>query len=237
MTVRSLERADVALVVLDAADGVTDQDARVLNLVLERGCATVIVLNKWDLVDAEQGERVRSEVEHAFRFASHFPVVALSAKTGARVSRLWRSIATVHRAAHQRISTGELNRWLEETVAKHEPSMARRGPRRRPIRFFYATQAATSPPTFILFCTEPSAVLPSYRRFLENQLRKRFDFAGTPVRLRLRARRGFIPRQRTGAARDEQAECDGEEPGDGDGRSRSHLQDRACPGREWEDDS
>ena len=79
---------------------------------------------------------------------------------------------------------------LEETVAKHEPAMARRGPRRRPIRFFYATQAGIQPPTFVLFCTEPAAVLPSYRRFLENQLRSRFDFAGTPVRLRLRARRG-----------------------------------------------
>jgi GTP-binding protein len=189
MTVRALERADVALVLLDAAEGVTDQDARVLNLVLERGCATVIVLNKWDLVDAEQGERVRAEVERAFRFASHFPVVTMSAKTGARVARLWPAIARVHEAAHRRVPTGELNRWLEETVAKHEPAMARRGSRRRPIRFFYATQAATAPPTFVLFCTEPAAVLPTYRRFLENQLRQRFDFAGTPVRLRLRARR------------------------------------------------
>jgi GTP-binding protein len=188
MTVRSLERADVALIVVDAADGVGDQDARVANLVLERGCAAVIVLNKWDLVDAEQGERVRAEVERTFRFASHFPVVAASAKTGARLGRLWPAIRRVHEAANRRIGTSELNRWLEETVAKHEPSMARRGSRRRPIRFFYATQAGTRPPTFVLFCTEPGAVLPSYRRFLENQLRDRFDFAGTPVRLRLRAR-------------------------------------------------
>jgi GTP-binding protein len=188
MTVRSLERADVALILVDAADGVGDQDARVANLVLERGCAAVIVLNKWDLVDAEQGERVRAEVERTFRFASHFPVVAASAKTGARLGRLWPAIRRVHEAANRRIGTSELNRWLEETVAKHEPSMARRGSRRRPIRFFYATQAGTRPPTFVLFCTEPGAVLPSYRRFLENQLRDRFDFAGTPVRLRLRAR-------------------------------------------------
>ena len=189
MTVRSVERANVALIIVDAANGVSDQDARVASLVLERGCAAVVVLNKWDCVDREQGERVRAELERAFRFASHFPVVAASAKTGARFGRLWPAIAQVHRAASRQIPTGELNRWLEETVAKHAPAMARRGSRRRPIRFFYATQAATHPPTFLLFCTEPRSVLPAYRRFLENQLRERFDFAGTAVRLRLRARR------------------------------------------------
>jgi len=188
MTVRSLERAHVALIVVDASEGITDQDSRVASLVLERGCAAVIVLNKWDLVDAEQGARVREEVLSAFRFVDHFPVVTLSAKTGARLGRLWPAIAKVHHAADRKISTGELNRWLEETVAKHEPSMARRGRGRRPIRFFYGTQMGTRPPTFVLFCTEPAAILPSYRRFLENQLRAAFDFAGTPVRLRLRAR-------------------------------------------------
>jgi len=188
MTLRSLERADVALILIDAADGVGDQDARVTNLVLERGCAAVIVLNKWDLLDAEQGESVRGEVEHALRFASHYPVISLSALTGARLSRLWPALAQVNAAAQRRIPTAELNRWLNESVAKHEPSMARRGPRRRPIKFFYATQTGTRPPTFVLFCTEPSAILPSYKRFLENQLRERFDFAGTPIKLRFRAR-------------------------------------------------
>ncbi len=188
MTVRSLERADVALIVLDAQAGVGDQDARVASLVLERGCAGVVVLNKWDLIDRAQGERVRAEVERTLRFASHFPVHAASALTGARLGRLWPAVAKVHQAATRRIPTGELNRWLEETVARHQPSMARRGRHRRPMRFFYATQAATQPPTFVLFCTEPRAILPSYRRFLENQLRDRFDFAGTPIRLRLRAR-------------------------------------------------
>ncbi len=81
-----------------------------------------------------------------------------------------------------------LNRWLQETVRKHEPSMAQRGTRKRPIKFFYATQVGTRPPTFVLFCTEPSAVLDSYRRFLENRLRDEFGFEGVPVRLRLRKR-------------------------------------------------
>jgi GTP-binding protein len=188
MTVRSLERAEVALIVLDANEGVSDQDARVMNLVLERGCAAVIVLNKWDLVEADRREKIREDLEHAFRFAAHFPVVTVSAKTGARLPRLWPAIARVHAAANRRIATSDLNRWLEQTVARHEPSMARRGPRRRPIRFFYATQADIRPPTFILFCTEPKSILPAYRRFLENRLREQFDFAGTPIRLRLRAR-------------------------------------------------
>lgn len=188
MTLRSLERADVALILIDASDGVGDQDARVTNLVLERGCAAVIVLNKWDLVDAEQGDQVRADVEHTLRFASHYPIISLSALTGARLPRLWPALAQVDAAAQRRISTGELNRWLEETVAKHEPSMARRGSSRRPIKFFYATQTGIRPPTFVLFCTEPNSLMASYKRFLENRLRERFDFAGTPVKLQFRAR-------------------------------------------------
>jgi GTP-binding protein len=91
-------------------------------------------------------------------------------------------------AADLRISTAHLNRWLRDTVARHEPAMAQRGTRRRPLKFFYATQTSVRPPTFVLFCTEPAAVQTSYRRFLENRLRETFDLEGTPVRLRLRAR-------------------------------------------------
>jgi len=133
---------------------------------------------------------VRADVERALRFAPDPQLVALSAKTGARTPRIWPAIESAYEAAGRRIPTAALNRWLEETVAKHEPSMARRGVRRRPIKFFYATQTGEHPPTFILFCTEPEAVLPSYRRFLENRLRESFDFAGTPIRLRLRSRSG-----------------------------------------------
>jgi GTP-binding protein len=91
-------------------------------------------------------------------------------------------------AAAREIPTAELNRWLQEAVRRHEPGMAQRGPRRRPLKFFYATQTATRPPTFLLFCTEPAAVQPSYRRFLEKRLRESFELAGIPIRLRLRKR-------------------------------------------------
>jgi GTP-binding protein len=93
------------------------------------------------------------------------------------------------RAARLRIPTAELNRWLREAVEAHEPAMAQRGPRKRPLKLLYATQVAQRPPTFVVFCSEPAAVKDSYLRYLENRLRERFDLEGTPVRLLLRARR------------------------------------------------
>jgi len=192
MTVRSLERAEVALVVVDASEGFTDQDAKVASLARERGCAVAVLANKWDLVtrggDARRGEEVRRAIAHGLRFMSDAPVVTVSAKTGAGVGRLFALVEQLYQASARRIPTAELNRWLSDATARHEPAMAQRGARRRPLKFFYATQTATRPPTFVLFCTEPQAVQASYRRFLENQLRERFDLSGTPVRLRLRTR-------------------------------------------------
>ena len=110
------------------------------------------------------------------------------AKTGKNAQKILPQAAKVAAEAAREISTSELNRWLQDSVRRHEPSMAQRGSRKRPIKFFYATQVGTSPPTFMLFCTEPDDVLESYRRFLENRLREEFGFAGVPLRLRLRKR-------------------------------------------------
>lgn len=198
MAIRSLERADVALVVIDAAEGFTDADARVAALARARGRAAALLANKWDLVERRapaERERVRQQIAEGLRFMADTPIVAVSAKTGLGTTRLFALARRLHAAAQQTIPTGTLNRWLQATVAKHEPAMAQRGQRKRAVKFFYATQTATTPPTFVLFCTEPAAVAPSYRRFLENQLRERFELAGTPVRLRLRAR------ERQGASR------------------------------------
>jgi GTP-binding protein len=192
MALRAIEDADVALVVVDAGEGPTDQDARILSLVAERGRAAVVVLNKWDLVaeaGPERAKRVRSELERQLPGLAHYPVVALSAKTGRGLGRLFPQIRRLGEAFQRKIATAELNRWLQQTVALHEPAMAQRGTRKRPLKFFYATQTGVGPPTFTLFCTEPDAVQPSYRRFLENRLREAFDFEGVPLRLRLRARR------------------------------------------------
>jgi len=187
MTVRSVERAEVALLVIDAEEGFTDQDAHVANIARDRGCATVVLMNKWDLI-GERGDAVRASVAHGLRFMSDAPVLAVSAKSGAGLGKLFAQVRRLHASAHRRISTSELNRWLAETVSRHEPAMAQRGARRRPLKFFYATQVSVRPPTFVLFCTEPRAVQPSYQRFLENQLRASFDLEGTPIRMRLRTR-------------------------------------------------
>ena len=138
--------------------------------------------------DPDRREEVRAAIAHGLRFMADAPVAQASAKTGAGVLALLPRLAGLQAAAERRVPTAELNRWLEQAVARHEPAMAQRGTRRRPLKFFYATQTAVRPPTFTLFCTEPDAVQPSYKRFLENRLREAFDFAGTPVRLRLRAR-------------------------------------------------
>jgi GTP-binding protein len=193
MTVRSLERADVALVVLDASEGTTDQDARVAALARDRGCPCAVVANKWDLVAPEGGERtraVRESIRRGLRFMPDAPVLSVSARTGLGLGRVLPTAKRLWGVGARRIATAELNRWLQDAVSRHEPSMAQRGPRKRPIKFFYATQVSVRPPTFVLFCTEPAAVKPAYRRFLENRLRASFDLEGTPVRLLLRARSG-----------------------------------------------
>lgn len=191
VAVRSLERADVALVVIDASEGFTDADARVAALARERGRAAAMLANKWDLVEKRSPSdraQIREAIAMGLRFMADTPVAVVSAKTGLGTGRLLALAKKLHAAAHREVSTGALNRWLQAAVARHEPGMAQRGSRKRPVKFFYATQTAVSPPTFVLFCTEPAAVAPSYRRFLENQLRDAFGFEGTPIRLRLRAR-------------------------------------------------
>jgi GTP-binding protein len=189
MAVRAIEAADAALVLLDASEGFTDQDARVLLLVRERGRPCVLLANKWDRIPSEsEAQRVREGIAKRLRPVSDVPVLEISAKTGRNTRKILPLAARVAEAAAQEISTSALNRWLQDSVRRHEPSMAQRGTRKRPIKFFYATQTGTRPPTFTLFCTEPSEVLESYRRFLENRLRDEFGFSGVPVRLRLRKR-------------------------------------------------
>jgi GTP-binding protein len=193
MTVRSLERADVALIVIDASEGFTDQDARVARLSRERGCAPLVLANKWDRVsrrDPEAARAVREAVAHGLRFMPDAPLLPVSAKTGAGIGKVFPSVRRLAEVGQKEIPTAALNRWLKDAVRRHEPAMAQRGFRRRRLKFFYATQTGVRPPTFLLFCTDPRAVQPSYRRFLENRLRESFDLEGTPVRLQLRARSG-----------------------------------------------
>jgi GTP-binding protein len=193
MAMRVLERADVALVVIDASEGFTDQDARVAGLARERGRPAALLANKWDLVgrdDPREARRVGEEIERRLRFMADTPVLRVSAKTGSGTGRILPLARRLAEAAHRRIPTAELNAWLEDATGRHEPAMAQRGPRRRPVKFLYATQTGEAPPSFVVFCTDPKAVQRSYVRFLENRLRERFDLTGVPIRIRLRSRRG-----------------------------------------------
>ncbi len=192
MAVRSIERADVALLLVDAAEGAVEQDARVAGMLVERRRPAVVVANKWDRVGGEDGpdpKRVREEIARRLRFLPDVPVQAVSALTGAGVERLFARVEALHEQAQRRIPTAELNRWLERTTERHQPALGQRGTTRRPIRFFYATQTGVAPPTFTLFCTDSKAVKEDYRRYLENRLRADLGFSDVPIRVRLRSRR------------------------------------------------
>lgn len=188
MTLKSLERADIALLIVDAAEGITDQDARVASLMRDQGCSALVLANKWDLVETEDRPDILEKIGHGLRFMSDVPIVPVSALTGAGLNPLFKKLRKVAAAGEQRIPTADLNRWLQDVADKHPPSMASRGAMRRPNKLFYASQVGVRPPTIIVFCTDPKAIQTSYVRFLENQLRLSFGFAGTPVRVRLRER-------------------------------------------------
>ena len=185
---RSLDRCDVALIVIDAAEGITEQDVSVAGYAHERGCGCVFLLNKWDLVAKDQHSvrRFTDALRTAAKFLNFAPVLTLSALTGQRVQRLFKLVDTVHAQYVTRVNTGRINRILEQALAENEPSLHRG----RRIKFYYATQAATRPPTFIMFVNYPEAVHFSYQRYLVNRLREGAGLHDTPIRLVLRPRSG-----------------------------------------------
>ncbi len=162
----------------------------VLGLARDSGCATAVLLNKWDLVH-ERGasERARQAVLERLRFAADTPILAIAAKSGLRVDKVLPLVRKLAKAARRRIPTGALNRWLAEATDAHEPAMAQRGTRKRPLRLLYATQVGVCPPSIVIFCSDPAGVKESYLRYLEHRLRERFDLGGTPLRIQLRSRR------------------------------------------------
>jgi GTPase len=179
---QAIDRADAALLVIDASDGVTHQDQHLAERIDAAGTAIVIVLNKWDLLDAEQREDVRRQVDDRLHFLSYAPALPVSALTGRRAHHLLPALREAEAAYHQRIPTAALNRVLREAQAAHPPPMVRR---HRP-RVLYATQGATDPPTFTLFATR--SLPPQYLRYLERKLRESFDLGPTPIKLRVRKR-------------------------------------------------
>jgi GTPase len=220
MARRGLERCDVALLIVDGEQGVTQGDAQIANYAEQSNRSVVIVINKWDLAvkaarnaearDAESakgksrrnpGEQHKPEdfeigrllfeyekmIRGKLKFLSYSPIVFLSASTGERVEKLWPLINQCWNARRRKISTPELNRWLKEEVDLQRGTT----PKARPVRIYYMTQAKIAPPTFLMFTNQKNPLHFSYERFLENQIRGKFDFVGTPIRFiqRLRTRR------------------------------------------------
>jgi GTP-binding protein len=192
----ALSRADIAVLVVDAVEGLTSQDAHVAAYIIEEGKGLVIAVNKWDLVEEKTDrtfdqyvEWIRAEVP----FLDFAPIVSISAKTGQRVGRVLEAAIDIWGERRKRISTGELNRVLMAATERTPPPPVRG---HRP-KLFYATQAAVAPPTFVFFASDASAVHFSYRRYLENRLRETFGFDGTPIRLVFRDRSSVkLPRRK-----------------------------------------
>jgi GTPase len=183
---RAMERADVGIVVIDAREGITAQDAHIAGYVVEAGRGLVLALNKWDLLTPEEKEEKvwRRKLRQDLSFAPWAPVSYISAKTGQRVAQPLEVALKVIEERHRRVATPELNRWLRAIVGQRE-TPTRKG---RRLRLLYATQAEASTPTFVFFVNDPELVHFSYRRFLDTQLRQAFGFQGTPLRLVFRKR-------------------------------------------------
>lgn len=184
---RAVDRADVALVVIDADEGFTAQDQHIAGYVVEQGKGLVLVVNKWDLVkkDHKTMDEFREKAAEAFNFAPWAPLVFVSALSGQRVNQIIEIALHVIGERQKRVSTGELNRLLRDAVAKHPPP-SRAG---KWLKFYYATQADIEPPRFVFFCNDPRSVHFSYERYLDNRLRDEYRFDGTPIVLQFRGRR------------------------------------------------
>ncbi len=182
----AVERADVCLIMIDAQDGVTEQDTKVAGLAHENGKAAVIVINKWDLIEKETGTQAEYEkkVRAQLAYMTYAPVVFISAKTGLRVDTLYDVIKQVYVAATTRITTGTLNAILAEATARVQPPTDKG----RRLKVYYMTQVGIQPPAFVCFCNDARLFHFSYLRYLENKIREVFGLQGTPIRMIVRQR-------------------------------------------------
>ena len=180
---RAIDRADVAVLVIDSSLGPTEQDQRVAGLAIDRDCAMVVAMNKWDLVEGpEDKAEIRSDVADRLKFIGYAPVVALSALTGKRVDRIWEAIDVAYENYNAVIPTSQLNNWLGEI--REEGHTVTKG--NTILRMKYVTQTNTCPPQFTFFVNRPDIVTDNFERFLENRLRQSFDLTGTPVHFKFK---------------------------------------------------
>ena len=178
--IKSIERADVALLVLDARECAPEQDARIGGLIHDKGKGGVVVVNKWDLMDRKITPSSYTEaVRERLWFLDYAPLVFTSAVTGEGIGRIFEVVQEVVTEQDRRILTPQLNRWLQEVTESHHPPLFRK----RRVKLSYITQVSTRPPTFVIFTNYPMGVQFSYRRYLSNRLREEFGFFGNPIRL------------------------------------------------------
>ena len=184
---RAVDRSDVAVLVLDAVEGVTEQDKKIAGYVHEAGKGCVIVVNKWDLItkDSKTSQKFEEDIRRELAFLQYAPILFASALTKQRVNRLADMVKFVSEQQHMRVSTSVLNELIEDAQLTNPPP-AKGG---KLLKIYYMTQASVQPPTFILFVNEPQLMHFSYLRFLENRLRETFGFEGTPIRLILRGKK------------------------------------------------
>ena len=185
---RAVESADVAVLVIDATEGPTEQDGAIAGEAERAGCGIVVAANKWDLVKGEGPDFAKAfdyEVLRRLKFLEYAPVLHISALTGERTPRLLQLIDEVAAARQRRVPTGELNRFVEKVAASHPPA----SPGRKAVRILYASQVAVAPPKFVFFTNVATTFHFSYERFLVNRLRESFGFVGTPIRIQVRAKR------------------------------------------------
>jgi len=177
----AVEKADVCLIIIDATEGITAQDERIAGIAHNAGKASIIVINKWDLVDKDNNTvaRYRKSVYNALAYMTYAPLIFLSAKTGQRVNKLFELINDVYQQAARRVTTGLLNDMLVEATARVQPPTDKG----RQLKVYYMTQTGTNPPNFVVFSNSAELFHFSYQRYIENCIRNTFGFSGTPIRL------------------------------------------------------
>ncbi len=183
---KTLRRADVALLLIDAQDGVTAQDSHIAGMLIEEKNGVVVLVNKWDLIEKDTHTMApfEAQVRADLNFMPYVPIVFISAETGQRLNKILPTVLEVNESRHQRVSTADLNKIMRDALLAHPPPL-KAG---RRLKFYFATQVAVAPPTFVFFVNRPEWVHFGYERFLENRLRETFPFTGTPIRLIFRGR-------------------------------------------------
>lgn len=184
----AMERADVVVLLIDATEGATEQDTKIAGYAHELGKASILAVNKWDLIEkgTYTAQEFTEKIKETFRFMDYAPILFISAKTGHRVPKLLEEIAYVYQENHRRISTGALNDMLAVSTARVQPP-SDKGKR---LKVYYMTQMAISPPTFACFVNDAQLFHFSYQRYLENQIRQTFSLSGTPIRMVVREKKG-----------------------------------------------